>query len=193
VEFYQQQLKQRCAQPLYYSVSPAQLDEEIDCLASYADDSMDYIIVSHILDDFPVPEKLLASIHRVLRSDGLIIISGRRRYSWLTLHKLLDRCCRWPHIKYRNKMQTVQHLRNTDFFITQRQHYSFSPLLAYTSAINFLGRYCWPFCANGFMICAKKHMTTVTPLKTRWRKRKINFMPAAGLASSHVCRHETHR
>ncbi len=153
--------------------SPAQL--------AIASDSVDGVVLPHILELSNNPHQVLREAHRVLVGDGHLLIQGFNPFSLWGLRHLF---------KLRRSVPGIQRLmpeyRINDwlsllgFEVVERKHYFYSipinreGLLTKVERLERIGRRVWPKLASGYMIVARKRVYTLTPMKPAWRaQRKI--------------------
>ena len=146
-----------------------------------ASDSVDGVVLPHILELSGNPHQVLREAHRVLVGDGHLLIQGFNPFSLWGLRHIL---------KLRRSVPGIQRLmpeyRINDwlsllgFEVVERKRYFYSVpinregLLTKVERLERIGRKVWPKLASGYMLVARKRVYTLTPTKPAWRtKRKL--------------------
>ncbi|MEM7280346.1 MAG: class I SAM-dependent methyltransferase [Pseudomonadota bacterium] len=144
-------------------------------------DSVDGVVLPHILELSSNPHQVLREAHRVLVGDGHLLIQGFNPLSLWGLRHLL---------KFNRSVPGIQRLmpeyRINDwlsllgFEVVERKRYFHSvpinreSVLSKLEGLELVGRNAWPRLAACYMIVARKRVYTLTPTKTPWRgKRKL--------------------
>jgi SAM-dependent methyltransferase len=146
----------------------------------FPQDTLDLIVLPHTLDFTSEPHKLLREIHRVLISDGHLVIVGFNPISLMGLSKLIfarSQRAPWAGHFYTSKRQK-DWLSLLDFKIMHIEHVGLRPPvqnLRFQLRMEFLnrakriglGRF------GGIqIIVAKKRELTLTPIPQPWRPRR---------------------
>ncbi len=152
-------------------------DEESLAIAS---DSMDVVVLPHVLEFVSNPHKLLREVERILIGEGHLVLSGFNPWSLWGLWRLLLLWREEPpwdgHFYGYNRIKDWLSL--LDFELLQKENLFFRPPLQNTSLMQKLsfweklGKYCWPFFSGVYVIVAKKRVVPLTPVKMRWHARR---------------------
>ena len=148
-------------------------------------DSVDCVLLPHTLDFSDRPHAILREVHRVLRSDGHILVLGFRPGGLWGLRRLIPGAGLPPGadnlISDRRLRDWLQLL---DMRIQSNTRYFFRwPLpggkRAASAKWEQRGRRWWPELSACYMLTAQKRISTLTPVRPVWRdKAKV----VAGLA-----------
>lgn len=153
-----------------------------------AGDSIDVLVVPHILEFAVEPHAVLREAERVLIGEGHIVIVGFNPWSLCGLWRKLARWRGGPpwsgHFLPASRIKDW--LRLVGFEIEFLKKVSFRPPLrrgtisAKLGFVEQLGSHCWPFFGNVYVVVARKHIAAITPLKSSWQTRRQ--MIAGGVA-----------
>jgi SAM-dependent methyltransferase len=152
-----------------------------------ANDSIDCVLLPHTLDFSDRPHAILREVHRVLRSDGFLVVLGFKIGGLWGLRRLIPGAGIPPGADH---MISDRRLRDWLQLLDLRIHgvnrYFFRwplPGNRGASSPNWerRGQRLWPELAACYMLTAQKRVSTLTPVRPRWlRKPKV----VAGLAGS---------
>ncbi|GAB4392905.1 MAG: class I SAM-dependent methyltransferase [Gammaproteobacteria bacterium] len=165
---------------LPYTDTNAQLITDVDQIALDTD-SIDVVLLPHILEAVDQPISVLADIQRILIPEGHLIILGFNPWSlWGISHALLGkrRLFSW-HERYISLAKLRQNLINLDFTMRLIAPYFYRPALTHPRLLRtsfFLekvGQFVWPYPGGGYIVVAQKHVIGRTPLKQRWRLSEL--------------------
>jgi SAM-dependent methyltransferase len=142
--------------------------------------SIDVLLVPHILEFSPQPHMVLREAERVLIGEGYIVITGFNPWSFCGAWRLLGR---WRTVppwdgQFLSAARIKDWLKLLGFEIEFLKKTSFRPPIASRSISNKLaflelvGRACWPWFGNVYVVVAKKRVAAVTPLKLSWQTRR---------------------
>ena len=150
-----------------------------------ASDSVDCVLLPHTLDFSDRPHAILREVHRVLRSDGHVMLLGFRPGGLWGLRRLIPGAGMPPGV---DQLISDRRLRDwlqlLDMRIHSNTRYFFRwPLPGQKRAASAKweqrGRRWWPEMSACYMLTAQKRISTLTPVRPVWRdKRKV----VAGLA-----------
>lgn len=176
----------------------AQLGDVVGCCDALplAANSIDVLVVPHILEFALEPHAVLREAERVLIGEGHIVIAGFNPWSLCGLWRVLARWRGRPPWsgQFLSASRIKDWLKLLGFEIEFLRKTSFRPPLAKQSISNKLGfleqlgSYCWPLFGNVYIVVAKKRVTAVTPLKSSWQTRRR--MIAGGVAEPTTRAHE---
>lgn len=142
-----------------------------------ASDSIDVMILPHTLDFSSRPHEILREVHRVLRSDGQLIILGFKPGGLWGLRRLIPGAGMPPSINEPiSDRQLSDWLKLLDLRIHGVTRYFFRwPLTGKLAVQSTLweerGRRWWPEFAACYMLTAQKRVFTLTQLRKPWRSR----------------------
>jgi SAM-dependent methyltransferase len=146
----------------------------------FREDSIDLILLPHVLEFVEDPKNLLNEIQRVLIPEGRLIIFGFNPSSLWGLAHLLQSKKNMPwagrfygitHVRYwLQQHPLLEEKMQTFFFSLPSQHAKRRQKYRFLEA---LGRMCWPWSGGLYMIIVRKQMSTLTPL--RFEKKKLHF------------------
>lgn len=142
-----------------------------------ASDSVDIVILPHTLDYSGRQPEILREVHRVLRSDGHLIVLGFMRGGLWGLRRLIPGAAMPPgtdNLVGDGKLSDW--LTLLDLRIHRRTTYFFKwPLPGRRSETSSLwearGRRWWPEFAACYMLSAQKRLYTMTPVRQAWRSK----------------------
>lgn len=149
------------------------LSAEADALP-FSEHSVDAVLLSHYLEFTSDPHHVVREAHRVLRSDGYLLLTGVNPYSMTGLLKA------WPPLQRRYPWQgrffsasrIKDWLHLVGFEILSEQHFFCSAMLAneYSSGAiqRFTEKYC-SFFGAGYLLVARKRELPLTPIRPKWQ------------------------
>lgn len=134
-------------------------------------DSVDVILVPHMLEFMTSPDWLLQQMYRILTPEGKLLILGFNPFSLWGIARWLRgrRAPPWQG-QFHSRFTIVSHLRHHQFQIEQQRSLFFRPPINRKSWLNHLlsleaiGPLFWPNNGAVYLIVAKKQVTTWTPL-----------------------------
>lgn len=152
-------------------------DEESLAIAS---DSMDVVVMPHVLEFVTNPHRLLREVERILIGEGHLVLTGFNPWSLWGLWRLLLLWREEPpwNSHFYGYTRIKDWLSLLDFELLQNERFFFRPPLQNTSFMQKLtfcerlGKYCWPFFGGVYVIVAKKRVVPLTPVKMRWSARR---------------------
>ena len=145
-----------------------------------ASDSMDVVVLSHVLEFVDNPHKLLREVERTLIGEGHLVIIGFNPWSlWGLWRALLFWRERPPwngHFYGMARIKDWLTLLDLEFLESERFFYrppiKNSRWLQKLVFVESIGKHCWPFFGGVYVILAKKRVVPLTPMKMRWRARR---------------------
>jgi SAM-dependent methyltransferase len=147
-----------------------------------AEDSIDVIVLPHILEYSKDAHKLLREMDRVLIGDGRVVIIGINPLSlWGVWHLFL---CWWGNMPWSGRLISIPKIKDwlslLDFEVKKTKCFFFLPpignekFLKKLIPLERLGRYCWPILGGLYVVVAKKRVVPLNPIKMQWTaKRKL--------------------
>lgn len=142
-----------------------------------ASDSVDCVVLPHTLDYSDRPHAILREVHRVLRSDGHIVLLGFRPGGLWGLRRLVPGAAMPPGAHHLISDRRLRDwLQLLDMRIQSNVRYFFRwPLPASKSEASATweqrGRRWWPELSACYMLVAQKRISTLTPVRPKWRKK----------------------
>lgn len=143
-------------------------------------DSLDVLVLPHILEFSEHPHSVLREVERTLVPEGNAVILGFNPFSLWTLWRWL--------IGWRGKMPWCGHFISTTrmkdwlsllgFDVIETRYYFFRPpcqqetILRKLRFLERLGQRFWPILGGGYVMVARKRVTTLTPIRPRWQPRR---------------------
>ena len=154
-----------------------------------ANDCIDCILLPHTLDFSDRPHAILREVHRVLRSDGHLIVLGFKTGGLWGLRRLIPGAGIPPGAEH---MISDRRLRDWLQLLDLRIHginrYFFRwplPGNRGASSPNWerRGQRLWPELAACYMLTAQKRVSTLTPVRPRWRRQPKVVAELAGTSN----------
>jgi len=153
-------------------------------------DSVDVVVLAHTLEFEQDPHQVLREVDRVLVPEGHVVILGFNPWSpWGLWHLLVSR---WAMPPWDGQFRSTRRIRDwlglLGFDTTVCRGFFFRPPLHHDGIMRRLrimeglGRRCWPFAGAVYIVVAKKRVTTLTPIRPRWRPGRS--LVGAGLVNS---------
>lgn len=145
-----------------------------------ASDSVDVLLLPHVLEFEHSPHQILRECERVLIGEGHLIIIGFNPWSWWGLWRIVLGWREQPPWagQYFSASRLHDWLRLLGFELVQTYRLFYRPpvtnhgLLTRLAFMEKLGRWCWPWLGAVYMIVAKKHVAPLTPVRELWRHRR---------------------
>ncbi len=145
-----------------------------------ATDSIDVIVLPHILEFSNDAHKLLREMDRALIGDGRVVIIGINPISfWGIWHLFL---CWWGEMPWSGRLISISKIKDwlslLDFEVEKTKSFFFSPplrnekFLKKLVPLERLGRYCWPILGGIYIVVAKKRVVPLNPIKMQWTSKR---------------------
>lgn len=154
-----------------------------------APDSVDALLLNHALEYADDPHQVLRESERILVPEGNIVIMGFNPISLWGLLRLLR--FRSKKVPWCCRVLTIRRIRDwlalLGFEVTLSHQFFFRPPVQHQGIMSRLqclerwGAYWWPFFGSAYVLTARKKVSTLTPIKPRWRPRRSL---ASGLADT---------
>ena len=145
-----------------------------------AAESVDVVILPHVLEWHGDPHQVLREIDRVLVPEGHVVIMGFNPMSLWGLWRALRLgrgpvpwCARFMTIR-----RTVDWLKLLGFKRVACRRYFFRPPVIHAGVMRHLdfmerlGRRWWPRLGGAYMLVSRKKVVTMTPIRPRWKLRR---------------------
>lgn len=144
-----------------------------------ATESVDAVVLPHTLEFATSPHEILREVDRVLIPDGYVIIMGFNPFSLWGISRLL---LAKPQITpWDGRFLSVTRMRDwlalLGFETLAVRYHFYRPPMQRTSLLSKLlflesfGAKWWTFGGGGYVLLAKKRVSTLTPIKPRWLTR----------------------
>lgn len=142
-----------------------------------ATDSLDTVVMPHTLEFTDNPHQILREVDRVLIPEGHVVILGFNPWSlWMVWRLALGWRGKPPWCgRFISPARLKDWLQLLGFEIINSQRYFFRPPLSHKGIMKRLrfldriGRRWAPFFGAGYVLVAKKRVSTLTPIRPRWR------------------------
>lgn len=156
-----------------------------------ASDSVDVVILNHVLEFSLQPHAVLREVERVLVPEGHVVMLMFNPWGMWLPHRLLFRWRKSPPWcgQFISATRSKDWLALLGFDVTHSRGYFFRPALQQSALLDRLGWFdslgerFWPIFGGAYMLVAKKKVTTLTPIKPKWASRRRRVV-AAGLIES---------
>jgi SAM-dependent methyltransferase len=156
-----------------------------------APDSVDALLLYHALECATDPHQVLRESERILLPEGNIVILGFNPISLWGLSRLLR--FRSKKVPWSCRILTTRRIKDwlalLGFEVTLSRQFLFLPPVhsqRITSRLQFLekwGARLWPYLGNVYILTARKKVSTLTPIKPRWRPQRSIVSGLADTAS----------
>jgi SAM-dependent methyltransferase len=137
--------------------------------------SIDLVLLPHTLELIDHPRQLLVEACRIVKPEGLIVISGFNPYSLWGLKKM-------PWAKHCFSAQKIKGwLRLAEFELEQQQPFLFTPpvdhptLYQKMKIIESIGRQWLPGLGGAYTLVARAKVTPMTPIRLKWKQTLSNI------------------
>ncbi len=147
-----------------------------------AGDHIDAVVLLHALDFAGDPRQVLREVERVLIPEGRVVITGFNPWSLWGLWRAMPGAGRKLPWKghFLSYSQVEDWLSLLGFDVERVHTLLFRPpwkrafLLRRAQVMERLGRRFWPWLAGVYVVVATKRVSTLTPVRPRWRlQRKL--------------------
>ena len=142
-----------------------------------ASDSVDVAVLPHTLEFDRDPHQILREVDRILIPEGHIVILGFNPWSLWGLRSLLHRRSR--NVPWCGDLLSINRVKDwmglLGYDVVAIQCFFYRPpfqrrgLMRKLKFMERAGRKLWPGSAGCYTLVAKKRVTTLTPIKPRWR------------------------
>ncbi|MGH8247104.1 MAG: class I SAM-dependent methyltransferase [Gammaproteobacteria bacterium] len=153
-----------------------------------AADSLDVLVLPHVLEFSPNPHRVLREAERVLIGEGHLVLIGFNPWSLWGLWRLF--LCWRDEPPWCGHFYGLSRIRDwlslLDLELVRTERFSYRPPLRNVGQmgrlehLERLGRHLWPWLGGVYLLVAKKRVIPLTALRVRWRARRS--MIAAGMA-----------
>jgi SAM-dependent methyltransferase len=144
----------------------------------FAPESLDAVILTHVLEFYEKPANLLAEIWTSLIPNGYLILLSFNPFSLWGLYKTLYAAETIPLSGHYYSYRYLSHLLTSHHFsVDDCIHASYNVPFTHSLSGQYdhfyfaLAQFAWPHCANVNIILARKQVCAVKPLKFGWNTR----------------------
>jgi len=161
------------------------INQGVNCKSNLAHlpikaDSVDIVILPHVLDYSAEPHQVLREAERVLIAEGHVVILGFNPWSiWQIFRFFLFWTKQAPwNARFLSASRVMDWLALLGFDVVHRKGYFHQvPLQSEKiskklSIIGKLGLRFWPKLGASYVLVARKRVETLTPIRPRWRSRR---------------------
>ena len=146
----------------------------------FAADSVDVVVLQHVLEFQDSPHEALREAERVLVPEGHLVLAGFNPFSLVGLWRAAERRRAGPPWSGRFVSPTrvkdwlaLLGLEATEVrMLFFRPPFSRPALLRRLRRLESLGARLWPYAGGVYVIVARKRVATLTPIKPRWLPRR---------------------
>ena len=143
-------------------------------------ESMDVVLLPHVLEFEDQPHQLLREAQRVLIGEGHVVIIGFNPISLWGLWRLFLNWREYPpwHGHYINIVRLKDWLSLLDFEVVRLERFFFRPplknmnVMKRLNIMEQLGQYCWTIFGGIYLLVAKKRVVSMTPIRLQWQSRR---------------------
>ena len=146
----------------------------------FLSNTLDVVLLPHVIEHSNYPRHLLEEIHRVLVAEGQLLMLSFNPYSLWGLVKSYRSTQTWPwRGRFWGPFRLRRWLNEQGFELLVQKTILFRPPLSKRAGIKLLrfmepvGQLCWPYFGAVNIIVAKKTVLTVTPIKAARHKRPV--------------------
>jgi SAM-dependent methyltransferase len=173
------ELKNSSTDSEQYPTSVAAIGDSIELPIQSS--SVDVLVLPHQLEFSNNPHEVLREAERVLVPEGHVILLSFNPFSIWTLFRWL---LMWKQEvpwrgRFFSKTRVKDWLALLGFDIVQCESYFYRPPIQHKTFmtkvmfLESLGSRLWPALGGGYIIVAKKRVNTFTPIRPRWKSRRI--------------------
>ncbi len=166
---------------------------EVDKL-SIVTDSVDVVVLPHTLEIHDNAHQILREVDRILVPEGHVLVMGFNPYSlWggtMWLQKSVGRLPWQGHFLSPGRVKDW--LKLLGYEIEHMESYFYRPALRHPALMDKLmwlerwGARYWPILGGGYILVARKQVSTLTPIRPRWQVRRR--LGSLGVAQSSMQR-----
>ncbi len=146
----------------------------------FASDSMDVVVLPHVLEFVSNPHKLLREVERILIGEGHLLVTGFNPWSFWGIWRLMLFWREEPpwNGHFYGYTRLKDWLSLLDFELIAIERFFFRPPVQKKTLMQKLvfweklGKHCWPLFGGAYVIVAKKRVVPLTPVKMRWHARR---------------------
>jgi SAM-dependent methyltransferase len=143
-------------------------------------DSIDAVLLPHILEFVDNPQQVLQEVDQVLMPEGRVIILGFHPWSLFGLTRLFKNHKQLPwRGKFHSSYRVRAWLREQGYMIEEEKTLFFRPLLQNGKTLQKLlfleavGQLIWPYLGSVYFIVAKKRVARVIPMRSSLLAKRV--------------------
>jgi SAM-dependent methyltransferase len=157
--------------------------------------SMDLVMLPHTLQFVDNPRQLLAEACRIIKPEGLIVISGFNPFSAWGLRKMMNgnkKNMPWG-ANFIHSQKIKSWLRIADFAMEKHESMLFIPPVNHQGLhkkLHFLenfGRKFFPVAGGAYILVARAKVIPLTPIRLKW-KQQLSNIRISGSISGNIAR-----
>ncbi len=151
-----------------------------------ASDSIDAVLLPHILEKSPNPASIIAELQRVLIAEGTLIVLGLNPFSPWGLQNYFKKNL-FEQLYFHRIGKVRQWLQQAEFDIEHIKTFYYRPILANEEALKrlklleTLGQCCFPRSGSIYFIFARKKVYNMSPIKVK--QQKVSLLTNKKLAA----------
>lgn len=151
----------------------------------FSPEAFSTVVLPHVLETHALPHQILRESHRVLQSEGHIVLTGFNPHSLMSLQRFLhpSAVCAGRYYSVRRVIDWLQLL---GFEVVASSMFQYAPLskrdgvIKALSILETIGQHWLPMVGGGYMISAKKRDMAYTKVgRIRFRRQQSKLIPAA--------------
>lgn len=159
------------------SRQPAVLHCEANCLP-IASDSVDVVLLPHVLEFERYPHEVLREVERVLIPDGHVVLTGFNPLGLWGVRRLFTTRKNPPWCgRFRTLLRIRDWLRLLGFEIMIQKPLAFPDVTHAPLSKGFYLKQTvqktWSHVGSVYLVVAKKKVSTLTPIKPKWRAQTV--------------------
>ena len=143
-------------------------------------DSLDIVILPHVLEYSLEPHQVLREVERVLIAEGHVVILGFNPWSFWNLFRVFNfwkKPAQW-NSHFLAASRVIDWLTLLGFDVVQQEGYFYqlpiqnNKIVKKLGFLEKIGQRLWPKMGAGYVLVARKRVETLTPIRPRWRSQK---------------------
>ena len=143
-------------------------------------DSLDIVILPHVLEYSLEPHQVLREVERVLIAEGHVVILGFNPWSFWNLFRVFNfwkKPAPW-NSHFLAASRVIDWLTLLGFDVVQQEGYFYqlpiqnNKIVKKLGFLEKIGQRLWPKMGAGYVLVARKRVETLTPIRPRWRSQK---------------------
>lgn len=141
---------------------------------------IDVVVLPHVVEFEPHPHQVLREVERMLIPEGHVVILGFNPFGLWGLRRFLSGWC--DEVPWCGRFYSLTRIKDwlalLGFDTVLSRYYFFRPplqndrIMERLGFLERMGRRGWPVLGGAYLLVAKKRVTTLTPIRPRWRPGK---------------------